>query len=230
MIYFSIGYVTNPFNRPVSMAGFILKISVKMTQISTAIYSFLITLSLAILVCLFSSPAIAQSGHNVYKSKRVEVIYTSNEQLSKFASKVIPGGGQSFLDKVFVGDADTSPKSLGRHLDMLFLRVQNILNMPRPKLRVKVKLYSRQEDVYKVFVNEHGGPNATQKRLGVDSDLPAFYVKKSNTIHIATDSLNRGMLAHEMAHCITSNYFVINIPTNMAELMSQYVDKVIRRR
>lgn len=201
-----------------------------MTCISSAIYLFSRILFLVLAVCLCATTAIAQDGLKIFKSKKVDVFYSSNEQLNEFASKVIPGGGQSFLDKVFVGDADVSPKSLGRHLDTLFLRVQNILNMPRPKQRVKIKLYSHQEDVHKVFVNVYGGPNATQIHLGVGSDLPAFYVKKTNTIHIATDSVNRGMLAHEMAHCITENYFVIKIPTNMAELMCQYVDKVIRKR
>ena len=212
------------------MAVFILQATVKAPKAATASYYFFCALFVILSLGLFVSPVIAQSDHKVYKSKKADVIYTDNEQLSEFASKVIPGGGQSFLDKVFVGDADISPKALGRHLDTLFLRVQNILNMPRPKLRVKIKLYSKQEDVYKVFMEEHGGPNAIQKSLGVDSDLPAFYVKKTNTIHIATDSVNRGMLAHEMAHCVTSNYFVIKIPTNMAELMSQYVYKVIRNR
>ena len=191
------------------MAVFIQQRIVKAAKFPAAIFSFPSALILMALVCLFSAPALAQ---NVYKSKKVDVIYTSKEQLAEFASNVIPGGGQSFLDKLFVGDADTSPQALGRHLDRLFLRVQNILNMPRPKLRVKIKLYSRQEDVYKVFMTEYGGPNAIQKNLGVDSDLPAFYVKKHNTIHISTESMNRGMLAHEMAHCVTSNYFVIKSP------------------
>jgi hypothetical protein len=200
------------------------------TNISSAIYNPSRIILFILVVCLFASPAIAQSGFKTFKSKKVDVLYSSNKQLNEFASKVIPGGGQSFLDKVFVGDADVSPKSLGRHLDTLFLRVQNILNMPRPKQRVMIKLYSNQKEVYNVFMNEYGGPNATQVHLGVGSDLPAFYIKKTNTIHIATDSVNRGMLAHEMAHCVTENYFVIKIPTNMAEVMCQYVDKVVRKR
>jgi hypothetical protein len=209
------------------MAVFIQQRTVKMAKFSTASFSFTIAISLMLMICFFPATVLAQ---NVYKSKKVDVYYTSKEQLAEFASKVIPGGGQSFLDKLFVGGGDTSPKALGRHLDLLFMRVQNILNMPIPKQRVRIRLYPRQEEVYKVFVSEYGGPNATQKRLGVDSDLPAFYVKKTNSIHISTESISRGMLAHEMAHCITSNYFVIKIPTNVAELMSQYVDKVISKR
>lgn len=182
----------------------------------------------ALIACLWllAGACPARAEDKVFNSRLVTVFHQNDEQLRELAEKIMPSATRQALDQIFLGSSASGGNDLAEFLDNLFLRVQRILDMPIPKMRVKLKLYSG-DDLYAAFVQNQGGPTALQSQLGVNKNLPAFYMKKDNTIHLRTDNLRVGILAHEMAHVVTSHYFVIMPPARVAELMSQFVDQQI---
>ncbi|MFH1138196.1 MAG: hypothetical protein V1816_19155 [Pseudomonadota bacterium] len=184
---------------------------------------------LAVLAVLFFDLAFyAACGQaKTIEFKYVSVAYADEEQLAVFLEKIKPNVVTQMVSRIFLGQGRAGAESLGQLLDLLFKRVQVILDMPLPNLKVKLLIHASQEELFKVFSEVSGGPNKVQAQLGVNESLPSFYERPANTIHLQVERYNIGILAHEMAHCVTSNFFVIPPPTRVSELMSQYVDKII---
>ena len=173
----------------------------------------------------FASPCLADVKKISFKY--VTVTYSSEEQLEIFLEKIKPSGVTQVVSRIFLGQERPKSESLGRILDLLFQRVQIILDMPLPNLKVNLYIHPDQESLFAAFKKVSGGVNEVQGKLGANETLPSFYERGANTIHLQIERYNIGILAHEMAHCVTSKYFVIQPPTRVAELMSQYVDRVI---
>ena len=53
----------------------------------------------------------------------------------------------------------------------------------------------------------------------------SYYDEHTKTIHISVDYTSDGVLAHEIAHAIISQYFPSPVPAKMKEILCQYVDK-----
>jgi len=181
-------------------------------------------LVLCFLVTLESSAAARQK---VMKSKLVTVYFEKDEQLEELADKIKNKAMTRTLNKVLLGKNVSAEQALGAYLDALFQRVQMILEMPLPKLKVNIRIHRNLDALSKFFRQNYGGPNAKQQQMGASVRGPAFYVKRTNTIHLQTGKMKIGILAHEMAHCVTDHYFAVQPPSGVAELMSQYVDKVV---
>ncbi len=188
---------------------------------------FLWGLSGLALLSLAAPGALALAEQKVYHSKLVTIFYDNEAQLSEFARKIQPESTTRTLSKVFLGKGPASKKVLGDFLETLFQRIQMILDMPLPGLKVKIIIHKSLDELSRLFAAEFGGPSKKQRQLGASEDVPAFYVKRTNTIHLQTEKLTIGILAHEMAHCVTEHYFVIRPPPKMAEMMSQLVDREI---
>jgi hypothetical protein len=89
--------------------------------------------------------------------------------------------------------------------------------MPLPRSKIRIKLHQNQKELSKTIAGITG--NAT--------DAPAFYWQKTKTIHLQTEKLSIGILAHEMAHAVVDDFFVIQPPPKIKELLSQFVDREI---
>jgi hypothetical protein len=177
---------------------------------------YLLVLILAVALCVAPQGARAQDG--VFKSKYCTVHYSDQAQLDEFSSKIHGGAFLRKFDQILVGRVGMSNESdLAQYLDQLFKRVQLVLDMPLPGLRVEIQIHGSEDGVKRAFTALNGG----------STDAPAFYWQKTNTIHIQTGCLTVGMLGHEMGHCIIDHYFAIQPPTKIAEMLCHYVDREI---
>jgi hypothetical protein len=104
-----------------------------------------------------------------------------------------------------------------------------ILEMPLPELRINIVIHPNPQGLGAFFKAKYGGPTAQQTSMGAELEGPAFFVRRTNTIHLQTDKMRIGILAHEMAHAVTENFFVIRPPTRVAEIMSQHVDREVSK-
>lgn len=163
----------------------------------------------------------------IYNSKRVIVYYDHEKQLHELRRKIKPKSITRSLNRLFSGGDSGAKENLGLFLDILFRRVQTILEMRLPKQRVNIWIHPSVKTLAVYFKTTHGGPTAKQTSMGARVTGPAFYVKKSNTIHLQVQNMRIGILAHEMAHAITENYFIIKPPARVAEIMSQHVDREV---
>jgi len=105
-------------------------------------------------------------------------------------------------------------------VDQLFQRVQILLNMPQPRLKIHIQIYQDQEELSEVYEMITGKP----------TKMPAFYLKKTNTIYLQKEKLSTGILAHEMAHAIISHYPGVYPDREITESLCQYIDKEISMR
>ena len=153
-----------------------------------------------------------------YRSRLVTIEHDGPGQLAAFAEKIRPGAVTKALSQVLLGSGGrSSGGEMEPLVDELFMRVQQILDMPMPKLRVDIRLFRNQRIL-----------SAECERLtGKPTDAPAFYFKGKNTIHLHMERLSIGILAHEMAHCIMDHYFVIQPPPKISEMLCQYVDREV---
>lgn len=161
----------------------------------------------------------ARAGENTYDSRYATIHFSRPEQVEEVAAKIRPGALARSLNQIFLGKRTPPDMKLGKDLDRLFQRVQLILDMPRPKLRVHIKVCRDQEEVSREWA-EAGGRSAPPA---------AFYRRETNTIYVSTERLTVGILAHEMGHAVIAHYFIVRPPTKIAEMLCQYVDKEVSR-
>jgi hypothetical protein len=177
-------------------------------------------LFLIFLLCglIHSTHALGQA--NVHHGRFSNIHYEEAGHLERFAQKVQPGAMTLSLNQIFMGNSKLAPEAkAGRYVDQLFQRVQAILEMPKPDLKVEIRLFRDQPALSEAF----------EKIAGRATQAPAFYWKESNTIYLHLEQISTGILAHEMAHAVISHYFIIPPPEKISELLCQYVDREVSR-
>ncbi len=88
-------------------------------------------------------------------------------------------------------------------IDRVVNRVQSILDMWPNSLHLDIYLHRE--------VLEH--------------NKVAFYKKSTDSLHIAVDYASDGVLAHEIVHAVIDQYFPVQPPSKMQEILAQYVDR-----
>jgi hypothetical protein len=175
---------------------------------------------LIFLLCglIHSTHALGQA--NVHRGRFSNIHYEEPGLLERFAQKVQPGALTLSLNQIFMGNAKLTPEAkAGRYVDQLFQRVQSILEMPKPDMKVEIQIFENQSALSKAF----------EKITGRPTQAPAFYWKENNTIYLHLEQISTGILAHEMAHAVISHYFIIPPPEKISELLCQYVDREVSK-
>jgi hypothetical protein len=180
---------------------------------------FTISIPLVLVVCCFSRVQDAQGQEGVHNSRFASIHYQEPGQLDRFAQKIQPGALTVSLNQIFMAGKKPQEVKAGRYIDQLFQRVQSILEMPKPDMRVQVRLFRDQEELSVAFDQITGKP----------TPAPAFYWKENNTIYVNLERVSVGILAHEMAHAVIAHYFIISPPEKISELLCQYVDREVSR-
>jgi hypothetical protein len=128
-------------------------------------------------------------------------------------------------DKILAGQslagASFSSSSLGDLLDALFIWAGNILDMQLYSFRGTIKIARNSADLDAVYQKLYGQLGRTQK---------AFYVYEVNTLYLSAEDFTKEIIGHEMAHAIISNFFVVQPPTKVAEVLAGYIEFQIRKK
>lgn len=99
-------------------------------------------------------------------------------------------------------------------LDLLFSRVEEILDMHPRGMRVTIKIFPTRlelgEEYFTIFKARE--------------DHKSFYINKFNTIYASAEDLSDSVLAHEMAHAVVDRYFAVIPPEKVREMLASYVD------
>lgn len=182
------------------------------------------SMQIIVLACLvpylFCCCGEAEAARTAVASQPISIQFDDPEQMEKVVARLRPSALNRALDKIFLGSTpnwSAAATSLPTMLDGLFQQVQRILEMPRPELSLTIHFYADASALAQV-AQEVGGP------IGA---APAFYWKKTHTIHANGPTVTIGILAHEMAHAVLDDYFVIQPPAKISELLCQYVEKEV---
>ena len=184
--------------------------------------------TLLIRLCLFAgfnllwfwTPGDALSGEPFSESwQRLETKYTTIcyrtlSDLDKFDRTVAYSPGQWELPNPFkkTEPADKLQK-IGRKVDTLYERVQEILDMRKWFKKVSINLYADKKELAAAYVDLYRQP----------CQVRAWYVFTLNTIYVNVDDVHEEILAHEMAHAIIDHYLLVRPPAAAAEILARYV-------
>ncbi|OGX27452.1 MAG: hypothetical protein A3F87_03900 [Omnitrophica WOR_2 bacterium RIFCSPLOWO2_12_FULL_51_24] len=113
---------------------------------------------------------------------------------------------------------DETGDEIAYKFDLIFFKVQEILDMRPKDLRLNVRIYKGQDDLNRVYVGI----------FDQDNKFIAYYVFKINTLFASEEKISANVLAHEIAHCVIDHYFSVIPPTKVAEMIAQYADVHIR--
>ncbi|MCU0665478.1 MAG: hypothetical protein MUF05_00010 [Candidatus Omnitrophica bacterium] len=113
----------------------------------------------------------------------------------------------------------SSAQRLAAMVDILFLRACNILEMNVNDFSGILKVCRDQQHLQAIY----------NKLFEADISAPSFYTYTLNTIYIASSGCARGILGHEIAHAVTSNFFVVQPSHKTAEILSGYVEYQLRK-
>ncbi|MFA6355760.1 MAG: HAMP domain-containing protein [Candidatus Omnitrophota bacterium] len=102
--------------------------------------------------------------------------------------------------------------------DLIFFKVQEILDMRPRDLHLNVRIYKGQSDLDRVYV----------EIFNQDNKFIAFYIFKLNSLFASEEKISANVMAHEIAHCVVDHYFSVLPPSKVAEMIAQYADVHLR--
>ena len=114
---------------------------------------------------------------------------------------------------------DDLQKQISEKVDLLFERVQEILDMHKKMPRVAIMIYPGKKQLRQVYEEIY------QEKCRIR----AWYRFKNNTIYLTVADLQVGMLAHELAHAIIDHYLIVKPPAATAEILARYVDSHLQQ-
>ena len=150
------------------------------------------------------------------ETKHTIIQYETIKDLKEFDGEIDYSTGKFTLKGLFSASDSNDPAGpIKKKVDMLFERVQEILDMRGRTRKVIINLYPNKKRLHDTYFS------ITGKRC----HIRAWYIYESNTIYINKNDVHAGMLAHEMAHSIIDHYFSARPPRATAEILARYVDK-----
>ncbi len=149
------------------------------------------------------------------ETKYTIIHYQSLKDLKKFNHKVDYSPGEWGLKRLFSpSDSTKMIDKFKKKVDVLYERVQDILDMRKRMKKVTINIYQNKKQLRAAYWGIYKKP----------CKLRAWYIYEYNTIYINVYDLHEGMLAHEMAHSIIDNYLTVRPPGATADILARYVD------
>ncbi len=159
----------------------------------------------------------AESGH-VVKTTHTTITFTSLDDVAVL-NEAIDFGRNISLSSIFSSSGPTEKENeLIRKIDLLFEKVQLLLDMGEEMRDVNIRVYANADELHAAYAKIFNKPG----------DERAWYVFKYNTVFINVQDVHDGVLAHEMAHAIIDNNLEARLPRASAEILAQYVDRHLR--
>ena len=172
-----------------------------------------------------TSPPVSQAGRaKAGRWQTIETKYTiihhqSSEALKKFNNKVNYGQERWGLGRLFsTPSSDEVIDKITKKVDILFERVQEILDMRKKMKKVTINVYRDKEQLHDAYSKIYKGP----------CRIRAWYRYGNNTVYVHVNDLHEGMLAHELAHSIIDHYLLVRPPAATAEILARYVDSHLK--
>ena len=176
--------------------------------------------------CFFSGLFFSAYGQEsadtiVWKSlstKHTILRFQSQADLQKFHNKINFGPSEWGFSRFFSSTAPELAERVSLQVDLLFERVQDILDMRKKMDSVTINIHANREQLAEAYTSIYQKP----------CNVRAWYCYKNNTIYLSGNDLHEGMLAHELAHSIIDHYLLVRPPMASAEILARYVDSHLK--
>ncbi|MDD5166263.1 MAG: hypothetical protein PHQ57_02595 [Candidatus Omnitrophica bacterium] len=110
-------------------------------------------------------------------------------------------------------------EELAEMLDVLFVRVCEILDMRLYSFKGTIKVCYNSEELNRIYDDLFGSDGKTRK---------SFYNYDFNIIYVSAENFSRDIVTHEIAHAVISHYFVISPSAKVQELLAGYAEYQLR--
>lgn len=153
-----------------------------------------------------------ETKHCVIRYQRIGDLKAFNEKMD-----YSPGNAPlTWLKRLLSGTESAGlEEKLAQKVDLLFERVQEILDMRKRMKTVYINLYGNERELQTVC-------HVLFKRK---CDERSWYLYEFQTIYCNVSDVHVGMVAHEMAHHIVDHYLIVRPPRATAEILARYVDQ-----
>ena len=186
----------------------------------------LVLMLAAALMLIGGSPAFARSPDDGFVAgRKLEARYFSIQIAAgvdelQLVQALDVGPGHKILAGQMAGSPQFSSTSLADILDAFFLWSCSILDMQLYSYRGNVKVVPDEAALAGVYRRLYGEDRPGEK---------AFYVYENNTVYVAAPHFTKEIVGHEVAHAIISNFFVVQPPEKVAEVLAGYIEYQLRK-
>lgn len=164
---------------------------------------------------LFYAVSVEAGQTFTLKTKHTLLTFNSRADVQKFDDSIQYAAKSSLSELFSSKDQKSLERDLVRKVDLIFEKVQLILDMRKPMRRVRVRIFSNEDELHKAY----------RKIYGRRANVRGWYVYDFNTVFLNAQDVHEGMLAHELGHAIIDHYLEVRPPRATAEILARYVDK-----
>ena len=108
----------------------------------------------------------------------------------------------------------TTEEKIAARLQIILLRVKNILGMDPLNMHIKMQVFKTRHDLDWAYEQMFHSP----------TNFKSFYMHHFESIFSNEQDFIDSVIAHELGHAVIDHYFAVAPPSQMAELMATYVD------
>ncbi|SPD72148.1 conserved hypothetical protein [uncultured Desulfobacterium sp.] len=185
---------------------------------------FLISLYVWLLLLLFFCIPCTDAANGLdwqtVETKYTIIHYRTQEELEKFSDKIrYRIEGPVLKGFLFFRGSEDLATTVVKKVDALFEKAQQILDMRKNIKRVTINIHHDKEQLHQAYQDIYNKP----------CPVRAWYEYAHTTIYININDMHEGMLAHEMAHHIIDNYFLVRPPSATSEILARYVDSHLKK-
>lgn len=157
----------------------------------------------------------AADGEYTVVTQHTILIFNAVEDMAAF-NKALNYPGDSSLSGIFTAPgAKEVETELVQKIDLLFVKVQQILDMRKEMRKIRVRLFSNDEQLAEAY----------KKIFKQKINVRGWYVYEFNTVFLNVKDVHEGMLAHELGHAVINHFLTVQPPRATAEILAKYVDK-----
>lgn len=182
----------------------------------SAIRVISVTLLLALVLSSVSPAAkcLAADEKLLVTTRHTVLTFNTGRDLVAFTKAIDFGTGGS-LSSIFSSSQQQDAQNvLARKVDLLFEKVQLILDMRKEMKKIRVRVYSNAEQLHEAY----------EKIFKQRCTVRGWYVYEFNTVFLNAQDVHEGMLAHELGHAIIDHFLEVRPPRATAEILAKYVD------
>jgi len=184
-------------------------------QLIQLIFSQLVFVFACLVVIFTFEVGYAGDSRVVLETRHTIITFNSEDDLASF-NDAINYAETNSLASIFSSETAADIRSdLKRKVDLLFEKVQLILDMRKEMKPVRVRVYSNAEELDEAYFKIYKTKNTVR----------GWYVYDFNTVFLNVEDVHEGMLAHELGHAVIDHFLAARPPRATAEILAKYVDE-----
>lgn len=148
------------------------------------------------------------------KSQYADITYGNDELLQTFNNSLFISRFKYLMNEKRPMTLD---EEVAGKIDLITLKVEQILEMFPPNLRYSITLCEDMNQVKTMLVSLH-------KR---EWKRPGFYSPVNDTVYLSAKHAKITVVAHEVGHVVVEKYFKVRPPVKIHEMLAQFVEKNI---